>query len=162
MNSENKDQPLFIQDGRVLNSLLAKLVTKGVLFAMILVVVTLIQAFFYGMTGRSLILLLGAILSGLALFAYISFAAIKGKAEKPKNGFLSLSFVLIGFIPYLFGVYLFLYEGLWRFTRLSNGFSIRVIIAALFYTVAGYIIVGAIYRASEFGRAVSEGRIKIQ
>jgi hypothetical protein len=161
MNTENKGQPLIIQDGRELNSLLAKLVTKGALTALMMFVISLIQVFMDGATGRNLTLLIGSALSGMALFFYVSFVGVTGGNKERRTGFLPWFFVLVGFIPYLFGVYLFLYEGLWRLTRLLNGFSVRIILAGLFYTLGGYIIVGAIYKASEFGRVVSEGRIKI-
>jgi hypothetical protein len=46
--------------------------------------------------------------------------------------------------------------------RLFDEFVFGAALAAFFYLLAGYLILMAIYRASEFGRALDEGRISIE
>ena len=161
MEPQNKGHPLTIQFGRELDLFLAKLVTKGILIAAIVAVVALVQMFMNGITNRQLILLVGALLSGLALFGFVAVIVRDAEAGGPRKSFLSMLLGLGGFVPYLFGAYLCFYEGIWKFVRLFEQFTVGTIVAATFYTIAGYLIVLAIYRVSEFGRAVDERRIQI-
>ena len=162
MDPQSKGHPLTIQFGRELDLFLAKLVTKGIVLAAVVAIVALVQMFMNGMTNRHLFLLAGALLSGLALFGFVAVIVRDAEAGGPRKSFLSMLLGLGGFVPYLFGAYLCFYEGIWKFVRLFEQFSVGTIIAAIFYMIAGYIIVLAIYRVSEFGRAVDEGRIQIQ
>lgn len=162
MDPQSKGHQLTIQFGRELDLFLAKLVTKGIVLAAVVAIVALVQMFMNGMTNRHLFLLAGALLSGLALFGFGAVIVRDAEAGGPRKSFLSMLLGLGGFVPYLFGSYLCFYEGIWKFVRLFEQFSVGTIIAAIFYMIAGYIIVLAIYRVSEFGRAVDEGRIQIQ
>lgn len=162
MDPQNKNYLLTIQFGRELNLFLAKLVTKGIVLAAVVAIVALVQMFMNGVTNRHLFMLAGALLSGLALFGFVAVIVRDAEAGGPRKSFLSMLLGLGGFVPYLFGAYLCFYEGIWKFVRLFEQFSVGTIVAAIFYIIAGYIIVLAIYRVSEFGRAVDEGRIQIQ
>lgn len=46
---------------------------------------------------------------------------------------------------------------------LAAGFALarRVLVVAFLYIVGGYAVVSAIYKVSEFGRAVDEGRLEL-
>lgn len=162
MDPQNKNRLLTIQFGRELDLFLAKLVTKGIVLAAVVAIVALVQMFMNGVTNRYLFLLAGALLSGLALFGFVAVIVRDAAAGGPQKSFLSMLLVFGGFVPYLFGAYLCFYEGIWKFVRLFEQFSVGTIVAAIFYIIAGYIIVLSIYRVSEFGRAVDEGRIQIQ
>jgi hypothetical protein len=54
------------------------------------------------------------------------------------------------------------YEGLYGFVRLISNFTFGPLLASAFYLVTGYAIVVAIYRVTEFARALDEGRITVE
>ncbi|MGQ9696357.1 MAG: hypothetical protein ACUVWV_16630 [Thermodesulfobacteriota bacterium] len=162
MHQQDKSQPLTIQFGRELDMFLAKLVTKGIVLAAVVTIIAVVQILINGITNRHLFLLAGALLSGLALFGFVAVIVRDAEAGGPRKSVLSMLLGLGGFVPYLFGAYLCFYEGIWELVRLFNHFSVVALVAAVFYIFAGYMIVLAIYRVSEFGRAVDEGRIQIQ
>ena len=80
-----------------------------------------------------------------------------GRPQRSLAGFL---IGLGGFVPNLFGCYLVFYEGFWRLRALLDGFVFSVLLVSVLYIVGGYAVVSAIYKASEFARAVDDGRIR--
>ena len=154
--------PQIIQFGRELDRFLAELSTKGFIAALIVAIVATVLMFQDGISMRTAILLGGALLSLLALFGYVTLMNRKADTDSVKPGIAPMLVALGGFVPYAFGCYLVLYEGLWGFVRLRDAFAFGSIIAATFYVIAGYLIVVAIYRVSEFGRALDEGRMAVK
>lgn len=159
---EQNGKPLIVQFGRELDLLLARLTTKGILFSAIVAITSVVQMIMGGVTHRHLFLLAGALLSGLAIFGFVVTVVRAADSGESRRSLLSMLLAFGGFVPYLFGTYLCFYEGFWKFFRLFDQFSVGVIVEAVFYVITGYLIVLAIYKASEFGRAVDEGRIQIR
>lgn len=152
-------EPLTLT-GRDTALLVARLITKGVAVLLVLAVVAIVQMFRVGANYRHALLLAGSLLSIAALFAYPArVARERGRPQRSLAGFL---IGLGGLIPYLFGCYLVFYEGFWRLRSLLDGFVPSVVIVSVLYIVGGYAVVSAIYKATEFGGAVDEGRLKLK
>jgi len=163
MDRERKDaEPQVIQFGRELDLFLAELSTTGFIAALIVAIVAAVLMFQEGISTRTAILLGGALLSPLALFGYVALIIRKADTGSVKPGIGPMLLVLGGLVPYAFGCYLVFYEGLWGFVRLLDAFTFGSLLAATFYVIAGYLIVVAIYRVSEFSRALDEGRIAVK
>lgn len=156
------EHPLTINFGRELDLLLAKLMTKGIVFAVIVAVIALIQMFMNGITNHQLIMLAGAVLSGVCIFGLVAQIVRDAQAGGRQPSFLSTVLVLGGFVPYLFGSYLCFYEGIWKLVHTFEQFSLERLIAAAFYTIAGYLIVLSVYKVSEFQRSVQDNKIMIK
>ena len=147
---------------RELDLFLAELSTKGFIASLLVAVVAVILMFQEGISARPAFLLGGALLSPIAIFGYVWLMIRKADSGGPKPGIGPMLFAAGGFAPYAFGCYLVFYEGLWGFVRLFDAFTFGSLLARAFYLVAGYAIVLAIYRVSEFGRALDEGRIAVK
>ncbi len=53
-------------------------------------------------------------------------------------------------IPYVFGLYLFFFEGFWRLAKVLNGFSYFELALAAFFFLGGNMVVSAGYMATEY------------
>lgn len=98
---------------------------------------------------RYWLILVGSALSVMALLAFNILVT-----ERNQQGRRGLFQMIVGFglfIPYLFGCYLFFYEGLWRLISLTRVFSLRTVILGLLFTTLGYKVVQATQRASQTG-----------
>lgn len=155
----NRDKLLVLRGGQI-SDFIARLTTKAILAASLIVILSVVQIFRNGVTPRYLFLILSAILSVAAMIAYgLLIAVDKGRKQKS----WSKSLISIGgFIPYLFGCYLVFYEGVYRLRFLLHGFSFRIIIVVCLFIILGYAIVKGIYHISEFGRQVDEGKIIVE
>lgn len=82
-----------------------------------------------------------------------------GRAERSVSNAIG---ALTGFAPYLFGVYLFFYEGLWGLVApVSSGFSITHVLGRLIFIYLGYKLVKWTYQMSEIGDQLSSGNLVI-
>jgi hypothetical protein len=140
---------------------LAGVGTKGFISSLLIGTVALVLIAKNGFHVRPAVLLGGALMSIMSVFAYGCLIIRDANAGAVRKGIIPMLFSLSGFIPYAFGCYLALYEGLWSLTQLINSFSFAIIGASFFYLIMGYFIVLTIYNLSEFERAISEGRIVI-
>lgn len=127
----------------------------GVIPMIVLFTASVVVALRGGADRRYLVLALGALLSGAAVFAYAVLLSMRLKGHIGRGWALMLV-TFAALIPYAFGCYLFLYEGLWRLSNLRHGFSARLVLYSLLFTIGGYWLVSATHRLSEtakFGRA---------
>lgn len=143
--------------------LIGRFITKAVSFLAALVIVYVIQIFRLGPNNRYIFIVLGSIFSIVILFtsaAYVEGVAPFLNRHQIRNikatlvrfiGRFSTGFG--SFIPYLFGCYLFFYEGLWRVLSLIDRFSWGGVIITLAYILGGYAVVSAVYKLSEFVRS---------
>ncbi len=152
----------IIPSGRELDLLIARLTTKGLLASGVVAIIAVVLLVRDDFSTRSIILLAGAVASVAGLIGYIAVVLRTAVAGVARRGLVPMLLTFGGFAPYAFGCYLVFYEGLWGFWRLLDGFTFSSIIAAVLYLIAGYLIVLAIYGISEFGRALTEGRIVVQ
>ena len=155
--TDSPQPPLL--SGRERDLLISRLITKALTALAAVAIVSVIQALRLGVDWRYALLIVGSILSGVLLIAYpIRIIRDHGKTERDWTHSL---IIFGGFVPYLFGCYLVFYEGFWRLRLLSNGFSFFVLAVASLFLLAGYLVVSGIYKATEFGRAVADGRIRV-
>ena len=155
-------EKIVIHAGEDLSRVLARLTTKGFLASFGVAAVAALILVKDGVSVRAFLMGGAALLSILALFGYVVLIMRKADTGVAKPGVIPMFVALGGFVPYGFGCYLVLYEGLGGLWRLFDEFAFGAALAAFFYLVAGYLIVMGIYRASEFGRALDEGRISIE
>jgi hypothetical protein len=126
----------------------------GVVPMIVLFIASVVVALRGGADQRHLLLAVGALLSAAAIFAYAVLVSTKLKGHVGR-GSSPMVLTFSALIPYAFGCYLFFYEGLWRLSNLLHGFSARVVIYSLLFTIGGYWLVAATHRLSEtakFGR----------
>ena len=154
--------PSLIHFGRELDLFLAKLSVKGYIASVLVAILAVILIFQDGISTRTTLLLSGALTSPLALFGYVALIVNKAYAGAPIRGMGPMLLAAGGSIPYVFGCYLVFYEGLYGFVRLISNFTFGPLLASAFYLVTGYAIVVAIYRVTEFARALDEGRITVE
>jgi hypothetical protein len=114
---------------------------------------SIIQIIRFGIVGDYAFLLFGSILSICLIGGYSS---LFGKTEK---SWLSAIIAFGGFIPYLFGCYLFFYRGIWRLADLAQGFALLTIVKAVCFILFGYIVVSGLYRLTEIVRISKEARV---
>ncbi len=162
MNNGLKDaEPQVINFGNEFNLFLAGLMTKGFMAALLVGIVAAVLMFKDGVDMRTAILLGGAVLSPLALFGYGKLILRNAQIGR-KRGIIPMLIALGGLIPYNFGCFLVFYEGFYGIVSIFNTFTFGALLSIVFYVIAGYSIIVAIYRVTEFGRAVDDGRIMIK
>jgi len=152
------DSPVVLRGGEI-SDFLGRIITKPGVVLVVLFLTTLLQIIRHGGSTRHWVLLVGSVLAGLFLLAFVLIAIDAGRKGRGIGPMLA---ALGCFVPYLFGCYLVFYEGLWRLRTLVAQFSILTIIFSLLFMVGGYLVVNGTYRMSEFGRRVDEGRIVIE
>ncbi len=163
MDSAHKNAtPSVVHFGRELDLFLANLSAKGYIASVLVAILAVILIFQDGISTRTTLLLSGALTSPLALFGYVALIVNKAYAGAPIRGMGPMLLAAGGSIPYVFGCYLVFYEGLYGFVRLISNFTFGPLLASAFYLVTGYAIVVAIYRVTEFARALDEGRITVE
>jgi len=128
------------------SELIGKIVTVPSLGMAVLAITYFIRLIHKGSSTRYWIILIGSLLSIVLLFAFnFRFTAENGKA---KRGLLSMALAFSAFIPYLFGCYLFFFEGLRRLYLLLSAFSFRALVRSLLFTGLGYMVVNAVYKST--------------
>ncbi len=140
------------------DSEISKTTGKPFIILLLLSIISVVQMFRFGMSDRYFLLIGGSFLTIVSLIIY-------GNSDfyvrKSGSQIIRPVLMIVGFIPYVFGCYLFFYEGIWRMRLLLNGFSLTTLSVSLCYFFSGYVVVMAIYKISEFVRLIDEGRIKI-
>lgn len=117
----------------------------------IVTVIAAVQLFRFGADDKdNLFLFIGSLTSLLGVFSYVMALAITKKGQK---SFIAVILTAAGFIPYLFGVYLVLYMGLWQLKDLLDGFSLGLILSSLFFIVVGWYIVKQLSVLTEYGKS---------
>ena len=154
-------EPIVLRGAEVSDAI-ARLLVGGLLATLTLAIIGLVQGIRHGFNHHYIIFLSGGIISPVVLIALPLHAAAvaAGKARRPSFVGMLVSFA--GFIPYLLGVYLVLYEGLWRLSQLRGGFTIWVVLLSFFYVMLGFIIVKSIDRASSFARKVDGDEVVLR
>lgn len=142
MENQEKSSIDVLQLKRAFESLAGKAITPLV-FIFIYSIVQLIRL---GNKSDYLLLLIGCILSVMAIVGFGYTIVNK------KRSFIHMLLSLSGFIPYLFGAYLVFISGFWSLKELTNGFSIIVILKAIIFVFFGYRLVSEFYQITEIGK----------
>jgi len=121
---------------------------------------SIIQLVRIGNEADYLLLLIGSILSVVAMMGYIGNELTNG--VKNKKSFIAMFLAFGGFMPWAFGTYLTIVSGFWSLTELSEGFSIFVILKAIIFVLSGYVLVSNFYKITEIGKAISRDAFNIK
>lgn len=142
MEKEDKAGIELLQLKRAFETLAGKAITP-LIFVLIYSIVQLIR---FGNKSDYLLLLIGCILSVMAVVGFGYTIVNKTRS------FIHMLLALSGFIPYLFGIYLVFVSGFWSLKELTNGFSIIVILKAIVFIFFGYRLVSKFYQITEIGK----------
>ncbi len=159
-NTENTEKTV-IRFGAESDLYLAGLIGKALIAAIIIAITAVVLVIVDGISTRTGILLGGAILSPVVLFAFLAVILQEVRTGTVKRGVLPALARVGGVVPFAFGCYLIFYEGFLGFVRLFSAFTFSSFLASIFYVIAGYLIAVGIYRMREFRKDVAAGRIVI-
>lgn len=125
-------------------------------------VVILLPVFVYGVIRvvsdgfrmRAAVLLLGPVISLIALVVY------------PQAMYLGRSWIgalcaFSGFLPYLFGLYLVIIEGVGRLISLLSGFSVATLFAGIFWLFIGWAFSYKLWYYTEAVKAAEQARKRV-
>jgi hypothetical protein len=142
-----------------INETLYNLAGKAIFALFPIFIYGIIQLFRVGILIDYLILLIGCILSVAAIMGYIINELVNGIRKRKSHLAMILAFG--GFIPWLFGSYLFLIKGFWPLRFLLKGFSITLILKSLAFIVLGFIIVSNFHKITKVGENIRNGNFII-
>lgn len=135
---------------------------KALGFMLVLTVGSFFIIIRHGVSVRSILFLVGPIVSAAGLIAFNRFVIEFAATGVSKRGWIPWLNTMGAWLPYVYGCYLFFYEGLWQIVVLFRSFTITRILVALLCMVAGYVLVNAIHRVTEFAAGLRDGRILIR
>ena len=88
------------------------------------------------------------IVSGLsALVLFLNLRLARGEDVGATSGSLARIMQNCSYLPYIFGVYLFLIKGFWSLTLLIKSFSIMLAAMTAFYLLCGHFVVNAGFKS---------------
>lgn len=105
---------------------------------------------------NSFFLLVGSIFSAVTILGYFISMAIREYGAIQKKSFLVAILIYGGLVPWAFGVYIVLINGLWSLVSLANGFSIIVILKSVIFLALGYSLVSNLHKMTELDRGFSD------
>ncbi len=147
-----KKQPTSAQEAWPQRQFVDK-ATQAVLPLLAVIVYSMAQLVRVGFQGNQYaFMLLVGILSIVCIFVYILASYTHGATGK--KSIIGMLSAFAGFIPWLFGLYLVIYQGFWGFKELSAGFTIWIVIKALVAIFLGYRIINAMYQITEIDKSV--------
>jgi len=135
----------------------ARLIAPGAMFLVVLLIWTVIRMIWKDVDDRRILILVMS-LASLVLFLVVPSVM---KATTIHKVIKAVTALLL-FAPFLFGCYLFFYEGLWRLRLIEDGFSFGLIAASVFYAIGGFGVIKATYNISEFGLSINAGKIRFE
>lgn len=156
-----KTEPIVLEGGEV-SDVVSRLLVAGVLASLLVATIGMVQGLRHGFNYHYTIFLTGGLLAVVALVALPLHSVAVNSGDTKKTSSVGMLVSFGGFIPYLLGLYLLLYEGLWRLSELRDGFSIQVVLLSLLYVVLGFIVVRSIDRVSSFARKIDAGDVVLR
>ena len=119
----------------------------------LLCLLTVISATSFLTRGWSLMDFNVAILSALsALVLLLNVQLARGETISPKKRLLTRIMHRCSYVPYLFGIYLFLFKGFWSLTVMIKSFSVMLAVMSLFYLICGHFVVNAGFQSCPMAR----------
>jgi len=155
---ENQEKPII-----TVSQLQREFVTlswKAMTALVLVFIYSIVQLIRIGNQADYLLLLIGCILSAVAIMGYIINELTNG--VKRKKSFLAMFLAFGGFIPWAFGSYVVFVSGFWSLKELSSGFSSIIILKALIFVFLGYVVVSNFHKITEIGRHISSGSFIIE
>jgi hypothetical protein len=107
-----------------------------------------------GFTMRAAVMLLGPVVSLIALVAY-------PQAMYLGRSWLGALCALSGFLPYLLGLYLVIIEGVGRLISLFSGFSVATLFAGVFWVFIGWVFSYKLWYYTEAVKAAEQARKRV-
>ena len=151
------EQKPVIRAGEI-SGVLSRLTAEAFISLFAVFVFAVVQLIRHGLTGDYPLLLVGSVLSVAGMMIYGFLVHVDKHA---RNMLIALA-ALGGWIPLLFGAYLFSYRGLWRLKDLSVGFSIVIVFEAACFVLVGYAVLSGLYKVSGFVHKVQDSEIIIE
>lgn len=146
----------LVIEGNEVATVLARLLFRPLLALLAVAVVAAIGLARHGPGEDYRLLVLGSLGSAICLPAHSLLAFV----PHGRRSWLLLGLALGGLPPYLFGLYLFFYRGLWGMTDLGRGSPVDVLLRTGLCVIAGFSVVRGTYLVTEFTKAVSDGTIE--
>lgn len=146
----------------VVGNLVGQIGAKALGLMFVLLAGSVVIIIRHGVSIRSLLFLVGPIMSTAGLITFNRFVIDFAVTGVSKRGWIPWVKTMGAWFPYVYGCYLCFYEGLWQIVVLFRSFTLTRLLAALFCTVAGYVLVNAIHRVTEFASGLRDGRILIR
>jgi len=159
MNTD-MDSKIVLRGGE-LSDFLAKLAAMSFVALLILLLYSIFGIYKYGTSTQNFIILGGALLSFLSFAGYVIEIILTGTKGK-KRGIFHFLLVVVGFIPYIYSLYIIFIEVFWRLKSLLEQFSWVTIIASIVFILLGYAIISGIYKLTEFMRMIESGKVIIE
>lgn len=152
--------PLGVREN--VGEFIGRIGAKALGFMLILLVGSVVIIIRNGISIRSSLFFVGPILSAAGLIAFNRFVIEFAATGVSKRGWIPWLNTMGAWLPYIYGCYLFFYEGLWQIFVLFRSFSIIHLFLAMFCMAVGFILVNAIHRVTEFMAGLRDGRILIR
>ena len=109
MESPNSPKIILELNGRETHLFLAQLMTKPIIVLLTLFLATIVQMFRNGPSFHYWFLFTGSLVAGVLLLAF-GFPILNTQ-KATRRGIIPMLLTIGGLVPYLFGCYLFFYEG---------------------------------------------------
>lgn len=147
---QNKQKATILSEDFSLE--LGSLMTSVIILLLPIFIFSIVQIIKVGNEKDYLLLFIGCILSSAFTFGYMA----KGQKRNMRTMLLSLA----GFIPWIFGLYIFFVRGIGSVFELKNDFSFVVILKAIIFIFIGYKLLGKFYQITEiFNQKVNDNII---
>ena len=147
--------PVRTLSGQELALLTARPETRISFITIVTIVLGAIRGFRNGWPPTSLTLVAGGVLAILGMVRFglsISTTAGSGERVQPSFG---------GILPYLYGLYLFAYEGLWSIRGLVQQFTLLHLLTTLLFIYFGYRVVYWTWQLTELADGLRTGSIVV-
>jgi hypothetical protein len=151
------EQKPVIRAGEI-HRVLSRLTAEAFISLFAVFAFSVVQLIRHGFTGDYPLLLAGSVLSVAGTLVYGSLVHV---VKHARNMLIALA-ALGGWIPLLFGAYLFFYRGFWRLKGLFAGFSVVILFEAACFILVGYAVLTGTHKVSQFVRKVKDSEIIIE
>ena len=145
VHSNDTFQESSFQESSFQKSSFQKFAPKAIVLLSLLTVISSATFLTQGWNLMDFNLAVLAALSALVLLLNLQLA--KGGAISPKKKLLIKIMHHCSYVPYLFGIYLFLFKGYWSLTIMMSSFSVMLLVMSIFYLICGHFVVNAGYQS---------------
>ena len=114
-----------------------------------------------GWGGRAAVLILSSVVAFGGMWVFGRQLYLYARTRQAERSVTEAIKAVGGFAPYVFGVYLTFFEGLWEARALLHSFSITYLLSRLVFIYLGYKLVKWTYQLSEIANQLRSGRLLI-
>ncbi|WP_330925147.1 hypothetical protein [Candidatus Sororendozoicomonas aggregata] len=120
---------------------------------LLVTLITFLKLYYHGAGSRVLLLLSGSTLSALILFGLSYPESVIHQRLK------TWLYSPCRYIPYLFGLYLFFFEGFWQLANLVREFSYTGLLLVALFFIGGNLIVSVGYMAMDYVESLRKNNV---